>query len=78
MECLCSGLRGLSGLVDGGGVFWGNGRLSGGHGFTEFGDWVDGCVGAAEERGEGGGASGGQEAGRAGAEGGHCGMVVCL
>ena len=73
MEGLCSGLRGLSGLVDGGGVFWGYGWLSGRHGFTKFGYWLDGCISAAEEWGEGGRTSGGQEAGRGGAQGGHCG-----
>ena len=73
MKGLCSGLRGLSGLVDCGGVFGGDGRLSGGHGFAEVGHGVDGCIGAAEEWGEGGWASGGQKAGGGAAEGGHCG-----
>ena len=72
MEGLCPGLRGLGGLVDGGGVFWGDRRLSGRHGFTEVGDGVNGGIHAAEERGEGGRASGGQKAGCGGAEGGHC------
>ena len=52
------------------------GWLAGRHGFTEVSDGVDGCIGAAEERGEGGRASGGKEAGRGGAEGGHCWVVV--
>ena len=63
MKGLCPGLGGLGGLVDGGGMFGGDGWLSGRHGFTEFGDGVDGCIGAAEERGEGARASGGQQAG---------------
>ena len=48
------------------------GWLGGRHGFTELRDGVNGCIGAAEERGEGGRASGGKEAARGGAEGGHC------
>ena len=65
MKGLCSGLGRLKWLVDGGGVFWRNGRLSGRHGLTEVGDGVDGCIRAAEE-------GGGQKAGCDGAEGGHC------
>ena len=64
MKGLCSGLWRLRGLVDGGGVFWGDGRLSGRHGLTEVGDGVDGSIRAAEE-------GGGQKAGCGGAEGGH-------
>lgn len=59
--------------MDGGGLVWGDGSLRGSHGFTDIGDGVDGCIGAAEERGQGGRASGSQKAGRGGAEGGHCG-----
>lgn len=73
VEGLCSGLRGLTGLLDGGGVFWGDGCLSGRHGVTKVGYRIDGCISTAEERGESGRASGGQKAGRGGAEGGHCG-----
>lgn len=54
-------------------MFWRDGSLSGRHGFAEVGDGVDGCISAAEERGEGGWASGGQEAGCSSAEGCHCG-----
>ena len=70
---LCSGLWGLRGLVDGGGVCWGDGSLRGRHGFPKIGDGFDGCIGAAEERGEGRRTSRGQEAGGCGTEGGHCG-----
>ena len=74
MEGLCSGLGGLGRLVDGGGMFGGDGWLSRRHGFTEFGDGLDSCIEAAEERGEGARASGGQKAACGGAYGGHCGL----
>lgn len=54
-------------------MFWGDRPLSGRHGFTKVGDGFDGCISAAEERGQGGRASGGENAGRGGAEDGHCG-----
>lgn len=73
MKGLCSGLGGLRGLVDGGGVFGGNGWLAGRHAFGDIGDGIDGRIGTAEERREGGRTSGGQKAGGGGAEGGHCG-----
>ena len=57
-------------------MFWGDGWLSGRQGFTKFRDGVDGCISTAEEWREGRGTSGGQKAGRGGAEGGHCGMVI--
>lgn len=72
MEGLCSGLGGLRGLADGGGVFWRDGWLRGSHGFSDIGDGVDGCISAAEERGEGRRASAGDKAGGGGAEGCHC------
>ena len=62
MEGLCPGLGGLGGLVDGGGVFGGDGWLSRRHGFTKFGDGIDSCIGAAEKRGEGARTSRGQKA----------------
>ena len=62
--------------MDGGGLFCGDRSLSGRHGFTNIGDGVDGCISAAEERGEGRRASGGQKAGSCGAEGGHDGLIV--
>ena len=57
-------------------MFGRNGWLRGRHSFTDIGDGIDGCICTAEERGEGGRASGGQKAGGGGAEGGHCAMVV--
>ena len=57
--------------MDGGGLFRGNRFLTGRHGFSKVGKRVDGCISAAEERGVGRRASGGQKAGSCGAEGGH-------
>ena len=76
VESLCSGLCRLSGFVDGGGFFGGDGLLGGRHGFTDVGEGLDGCISAAEERGEGRRTSRGQEAGCCGAESGHCGEGV--